>query len=262
MSETQAAALHGRFGGSGGPGAWLKDRVATPQGERTYVGPRRRCAARRQPAGRAALRVRRRRPPRNPRLARRPAASTTTAPGTCATPASPAGTAAPPAPTACRRWSRSRSPTTPGAARSRRASSPSRCCRWRRMSTIDLFHYIRHLAEQRADRAAAPHPVLEACPLSLRLPGDGGAGAALRLPACSRRRHRAEGVRRHHARHQLRPAQQRRRPPRPAAATGRPGSSPRRRALPTSCFRWPPSAGWSATDERRQPLCRPCPCAA
>ena len=35
-SETQAAALHGRFGGSGGPGAWMKDRVATPQGERTW----------------------------------------------------------------------------------------------------------------------------------------------------------------------------------------------------------------------------------
>ena len=37
-SETRAAALHGRFGGSGGDGAgaWMKDRVATPQGERTY----------------------------------------------------------------------------------------------------------------------------------------------------------------------------------------------------------------------------------
>ena len=39
FSETRAAALHGRFGGAVGPdgsGAWMKDRVATPEGERSY----------------------------------------------------------------------------------------------------------------------------------------------------------------------------------------------------------------------------------
>ncbi len=35
LSETQAAALHGRFGG-GGAGAWMKDRVVTAGGERSY----------------------------------------------------------------------------------------------------------------------------------------------------------------------------------------------------------------------------------
>ena len=38
-SETRAAALHGLFGGVGagdGPGAWMKDRITLPSGERSY----------------------------------------------------------------------------------------------------------------------------------------------------------------------------------------------------------------------------------
>ena len=84
----------------------------------------------------------------------------------------------------------------------------------------------RHLAEQ--EQAAQSYQILFwkralypfACLVMV------GAGAALRLPARARRRRQPEGLRRHHAGHQLRAAEQRRRPPRPAAATGRRGSSP------------------------------------
>jgi hypothetical protein len=69
---------------------------------------------------------------------------------------------------------------------------------------------------QRAGGADAADPVLEPGPLPVRLPGDGRTGAAVRLPARALGRRQREGLRRHHARRQLRPPQQRLSPPRPA----------------------------------------------
>src|SRR5690606_24732027 len=60
--------------------------------------------------------------------------------------------------------------------------------------------------------------------------GDGGPGPALRLPACTQRRHEPEDLRRHHAGHQLRAGQPHLQPPGPltpvATLAGRLGTQP------------------------------------
>ena len=76
-----------------------------------------------------------------------------------------------------------------GRARSTPAWWPPPCCRVSTMSTVELWRYSQHLSSQ--EQAAQPprDPVLEEGALPAGLPGDGGAGAALRLPAGARRRH-------------------------------------------------------------------------
>ena len=84
------------------------------------------------------------------------------------------------------------------------------------MSTARALALHRPPRRQRAGGAGAEDPVLESRPLSVRLPRDGRPGAAVRLPPRALRRRQHEGVRRHHARRQLRAPQQRLSPPRPA----------------------------------------------
>ena len=119
-----------------------------------------------------------------------------------------------------------------------------RCCRCRPMSTLELRALHRPTSSDNEQAAQqyeiqfwkrALYPF--ACLVMV------GAGAALRLPACALWRHQPEGVRRHHAGHQLRAAEQRGRLTSACCAAGRPGSSLQRRAalyllMSMAAFAW------------------------
>ena len=261
VSERQAVRAEGQRPAAAcssvGGGAWLKERRSTPEGERSYsvnvggatAGGALLSASASSSSTPTAAWSRASRPAR--------AASPTTAPGRWPTP----------------RWRAGRRARSPGSPRVQTqprshadlAEHARRRRRGRGGAAAEHHDHGRAVALQRpperpgAGRAALRDPVLEEGAVPAGLPGDGGAGAALRLPARARRRRQLQGLRRHHAGHQLRAAEQPGRPHRPAARLDTLGRGGHARASSTCCCRWPRSPGWCVTVEAHEPANRPDP---
>jgi Lipopolysaccharide export system permease LptF/LptG len=197
-AQRASVALKARFSGGiaiGGAGAWLKEKRSTPQGEHSFsvniagTGP-----------GGSLLGVRIFEFDRDGRLVSRTEAREGRVDG--------AG-----------RWQLADAETTVWPAARDAANTPVKV---ERHSALTDEH-PGALALQHAPvgpgtgLAGSRDPLLAQGAVPAGLPGDGGAGAALRLSSCTGRWCQPEGVRRHHARHQLRAAEQPRRPHRQPA---------------------------------------------